>query len=178
MSWVGVITNAGRTAINEVLEQGTALNINAAQTGSGTVPEANMRAATALKTPVGAALVKQKRQTDAGVEIRVEVQPAAAAYVLKEIGIFGVIGGNTMLLGLWQNADGIEVPSAASFPDYRYILSAVLDIDNLEEMTVTPNMGAYVGVFQGLEHAGKYLIVGEDGYVRPTTVPDAEGASF
>lgn len=178
MSWVGVITDAGVAALNRVLEEGITLNINAVQTGSGTVDQVNMRSATGMHTPVGTALLKQKQITEAGVEIRVEVQSISTAYILREVGIFGVIDGNTVMLALYQNEMGVEIPANTIFPDYRYILNAVWNVDNLDEMTITPDPGAFLGTFQGLDHAGQYLVVGQDGYVRPTTVPYAEGASF
>ena len=144
MSWTGVITNAGKTALESAIAQGVALNINAVQTGTGYVAAENMRAATALQSQAGAGILREMKKVSGGVNIRVSVEPGESAFTMKELGIFGKVGsGSNVLVALYQNTAGIDVPAAASFPDFLYTLNAVWDIANDEDLEITVDPTAF-----------------------------------
>lgn len=148
MSWVGVITDAGKAAMEQAIAQGVALNVNTVKTGTGTVPEANMRAATALQSETDTGIIRAKKATSGGVNIRISVEPGESAYTMKEVGVFGVVGsGSTsVMIALYQNTDGIAVPAAESFPDFLYTLNAVWNVANDEDLEVTVDPTAFATI--------------------------------
>jgi len=202
MGWTGVITDAGNAALLSAISTGDELNLNAVKIGTGTVDPSNMRAATALNTQVGSGSLKSKRATAAGVQVVSRIVPLSSAYTIKEVGIFATLGPDDtpILFALFQNADGIEVPASSVFPEYCYDLASVLDIDNLDNLTITVDsdiylteedlegyvteedladaVGGCVALDQGSGNAGKFLVVGNDGEVVPTAIDNANGVSF
>lgn len=178
MGWVCVITNTGNAAIENALATGNALNLNAVKIGTGYVQEANMRAATDMNSAVGTGTIVRKKGLDTGVQITLKFGAQTSSALIKEVGLFGTIDGSTVLFALFQNADGVDVPATADFPDYSYQLSAVFDIDDLDEITITVSNTAFLDWYQGTENAGKFMVVDTDGYIKPVTVPFANGVSF
>lgn len=176
--WKGVITNAGFSAVVSSLATGNAITLDAVKVGTGTVPDDEMRTATALKTQVGSGVLKSKVATEDGIRIVSEIVPLSSAYTIKEVGIFATYDGTTFMMALYQNTDGVEIPASSAFLDYKYRLFSDWPVDNEAEILINDNTPTKINVYQGTENAGKYLIVGEDGMVTPVTVPFAEGDDF
>lgn len=177
MGWVGVITDVGNAALQRCL-MGEELDIDTVKTGTGTVATENMRSSTALVSQTGTGNVKRKELTDAGIRITCNVTPETNAYTMKEIGIFATIDGESVMIALCQNTTGIEIPAKASFPDFVYSFYGIWDVDNMDNLTITVNTNSILNSYQGVEHAGKFLMVDEDGYVTPILVPPAEEEEF
>lgn len=196
MSWAGVITNSGKAAYDAYLASGTALKINVVKTGSGIVEESDMRSATALVSEVGVGSIISSSAVEAGVQVRMSIGPNSTSYTLKEVGLYAQVGTGSsaynVLFALYQEMNGgIVVPSDDEFPDFNLILTSLLDLDNTDDLEITIDQTAHVpmSVFeagmaekididQGVGNAGKFLVVGNDGNVVPTTVPFANGVSF
>ena len=179
--WIGVVTDVGKAAIENALSNAGTVNFNLVKTGTGIAPESNMRAQTALVNEVDTGTVYDKIYTDDGAKIRMVIGPDSDAYTLKEVGLYAAVtvGGTTssVLIGYFENSDGIQIPDEDVFPDFALILNAIIDITD-EDTTITINPSAFLAAYQGTENAGKYLIVDNNGFVVPTTVPLAEGEDF
>jgi len=146
MAWKGVITNAGRT----LFASGASLSISSVKTGSGSTTEENMKSATALVTQKDTGVVESKTAVSNGIQVRMRVNPAASAsYTMTEMGLFitGTSGGtSTTVMAAYYIEDdgGVEIPLASSFPDFAYILSSVLVVDNSLSISLTVDPEAYV----------------------------------
>lgn len=194
MGWVGVVTDAGKELFASYAQSGLTLSVDSVKTGSGTMSQSSMHSATALVTQKDVGVVESKTAVTGGTQFRLRVGPASStvgSYVMKEMGLFitGTYGGSSstvMVAYFMETDDGVEIPLSASFPDFAFILSAVLVIDNTIPITLTVDSSAYVSytqftsglaekvdLDQGEANAGKFMIVGSDGIVAPVTVPFA-----
>ena len=187
--WVGVITDAGSAAMERTVVTGETLTVNLVKIGTGSVPASEMRAATDLQEYVGNGSIDRKQKTDYGINIRIQITPTAAEHTFTEIGVYGTVGNdaNSVLISLYQNDDGILVPSSSDFPDYIYKLNQLWDVSNSDAIDVIVDTTALVtqeeldtkiSIAQGIGNAGKFMMVGADGNVAPVTVPFAEGSEF
>lgn len=142
MAWYGVITDAGKTAIEEHLAYGTSMNLNLVKTGTAVVPAANMRAMTDVSAQADTGSIIGKRGTANGAEIQISVQASETRYVMKEIGLFATLEDDRVVLIAYYNDDGIgiEIPAVDDFPDFNYILFCLLDIINSDDLTITMDM--------------------------------------
>lgn len=136
MAWKGVITNVG----NALLQQwtgGAVLSIVSAATGTGTVPEISMMAQTALNSQKQTASIVSYEQVTAGRKIKMQITAPNSGYTLNQFGVWAKIdNGAAVLLALFQNTDGIVVPSISESPDFAYTFYALLSFTNTGEMTV------------------------------------------
>ena len=182
MSWVGVVTNAGRDLFNTFIASGIAININAVKTGSGTVSTASMKESTELVSQVTTGSIVERRIFNDGVQIKMDIRPYTSSYTLKEVGLFATVtnGGQTsqVLVALLQNSDGVLIPTTAEFPDYHLILAIMIEVDNDDNLSITVDSSTALLSFQGTENAGKFMVVANNGFVVPVEVPFAEGAVF
>lgn len=146
MAWVAVVTNGGRSLLNQYAGGGHTLALTKAQAASGTVAEENLRAQTALTSVEDDASIVQAEEVTAGVQYKIQIGPApTAAYSAKQIGLFARLdGGTETLLMIAQDSTGVSVPTAASSPSFVFALYMVLVVDNTDDLTVTIDGSAYV----------------------------------
>lgn len=144
--WTGVVTNKGAELLAAWAE-GTTLNIYSAATGTGTVAEAAMIAQTALAGQKQAASIVSHSKADGatGLKIQLQITAPSTGYTLNQFGIWAKVGsGEGKLLALFQNSEGIDVPSASDSPDFVYTFYGLIMISNTGSISVTVDASAVV----------------------------------
>ena len=144
--WTGVVTNKGAELLAAWAE-GTTLNIYSAAAGTGTVAEAAMIAQTALAGQKQAASIVSHSKADGatGLKIQLQITAPPAGYTLNQFGIWAKVGsGEGKLLALFQNSEGIDVPSASDSPDFVYTFYGLIMISNTGSISVTVDASAVV----------------------------------
>lgn len=144
--WTGVITNKGAELLAAWAE-GTTLNIYSAAAGTGTVAEAAMIAQTALAGQKQAASIVSHSKADGatGLKIQLQITAPSTGYTLNQFGIWAKVGsGEGKLLALFQNSEGIDVPSASDSPDFVYTFYGLIMISNTGSISVTVDASAVV----------------------------------
>lgn len=144
--WTGVVTNKGAELLAAWAE-GTTLNIYSAAAGTGTVAEAAMIAQTALAGQKQAASIVSHSKADGatGLKIQLQINAPPAGYTLNQFGIWAKVGsGEGKLLALFQNSEGIDVPSASDSPDFVYTFYGLIMISNTGSISVTVDASAVV----------------------------------
>lgn len=144
--WTGVVTNKGAELLAAWVE-GTTLNINAAAAGTGTVAEAALIAQTALAGQKQTASIVSYSKADGanGLKIQLQITAPTTGYTLNQFGIWAKVGtGENKLLALFQNSDGIAVPSASDSPDFVYTFYGLIMISNTGDVSVTVDASAVV----------------------------------
>ena len=143
MGWIGVITTSGKNVLAKWVD-GKTLSIDAARTGTGTVPEVSLTSQTDLVNRIQDMSATSSTITDAGRKIKLQIGPAEASYVMNQIGVWGSVDGDPELLMLYQNTDGVNVYSEEESPDYKYVFYATLVTDNSGNLTL--NIDTSTGV--------------------------------
>lgn len=144
--WTGVVTNKGAELLAAWAE-GTTLNIYSAAAGTGTVAEAAMIAQTALAGQKQAASIVSHSKADGatGLKIQLQITAPSTGYTLNQFGIWAKVGnGEGKLLALFQNSEGIDVPSASASPDFVYTFYGLIMISNTGSISVTVDASAVV----------------------------------
>lgn len=144
--WTGVVTNKGAKLLAAWAE-GTTLNIYSAAAGTGTVAEAAMIAQTALAGQKQAASIVSHSKADGatGLKIQLQITAPSTGYTLNQFGIWAKVGsGEGKLLALFQNSEGIDVPSASDSPDFVYTFYGLIMISNTGSISVTVDASAVV----------------------------------
>lgn len=144
--WTGVVTNKGAELLAAWAE-GTTLNIYSAAAGTGTVAEAAMIAQTALAGQKQAASIVSHSKADGatGLKIQLQITAPSTGYTLNQFGIWAKVGsGEGKLLALFQNSEGIDVPSASDSPDFVYTFYGLIMISNTGNISVTVDASAVV----------------------------------
>ena len=139
------ITTAGASMLTQWIG-GAVLNISGAAGGAGTVSAATLKDQTALKSQkdVGS-IVSVTRETD-HVLVRVQFHAAETGYTLQQIGIWAKIGNNgaSTLLAIFQDANGVVIPTEAAGQEFLYTFYATLAISGEGSLTVNIDPLAYV----------------------------------
>lgn len=157
MAWKSVVTNAGLALLSQFAAGGHTLYVDGATVGSGVIPEANMRVATAVSSPkalvsiVEKTVIKDNVGNNAGVKFKVQVGPASAsigAYTAHQIGLFGALDdGESTLLALAQDADtGVGVPLASEAPQFAFALFLTIAVSNTDGIVVSVDETAYITI--------------------------------
>lgn len=144
--WTGVVTNKGAELLAAWAE-GTTLNIYSAAAGTGTVAEAAMIAQTALAGQKQAASIVSHSKADGatGLKIQLQITAPSTGYTLNQFGIWAKVGNSEgKLLALFQNSEGIDVPSASDSPDFVYTFYGLIMISNTGSISVTVDASAVV----------------------------------
>ena len=144
MAWFGVITNAGKAALAQSISEEKVLDLDEVKLGTGVYTEAEMYNATAVSGYCGTGELGTKRGIESGVQVIANIYALPTAQTVKQLGIYGTIDNVSVLIALYQNESGVEVPSISQFRDFAYALSAVWDIDNTENLTITVSESACV----------------------------------
>lgn len=141
MAWKGVVTNSGNALCARWMS-GERLSIDAAAAGMGTVDEMAMLAQTALVDQRQNASIISNTLTEFGQKIKLQLTAAHNSYTLNQYGIWGHVGkGESVLLALFQNSEGVIIPSAQESPDFVYTFYATLPVSNTGELVlnIDPN---------------------------------------
>ena len=145
MSWYGVLTDIGKTTIENFLVSGVEMNLNVAKLGTGTVPSADMRARTSLVNEVGTGDIVGKSGTNNGALVQVSISPANDRFILKEIGLFVTLADESeVMVAYYNNTDGVEIPDVDDFPDFNYTVYCLLDLINSSDLAVEISTNAYL----------------------------------
>ena len=152
MAWNGVITNAGKTLLDNYSTniedvETSGLVLTRVLTGTGTISTENMRAATALNAYKTTGTFGRKRDVTNGVQVIAKVGPHTSSYVLKEVGVYAKLAGDNsdVLFALFENDDiGVQIPKADDFPDFVFNLPFVISTSNSATLTVTVSSAANV----------------------------------
>lgn len=175
-NWTGVITNAGTSLLGEWVDEKT-LTITSAQAGTGTVPTAGLMAQTSLVNPKQTAAIAGGGEIQGGKRISLQVPAAQEAYTLNQFGVYAKVDeGSPVLLALYQNEQGIPIPSLSETPDFLYTFLAGISVSNQGHWEVTISASAsltweLVGVPNGI--AG----LDENGKVPKEQLPEMDAAS-
>lgn len=147
MAWdSAVITNAG----TELLKQcyaGEKLILDYATGGTGTVTAESMLAQTALKEQKQQFSIVQITEVTGGQKVNVAVdnQNLTTGYAMQQLGIWAHIrDGAPVLLGLLQDAAGIQIPSNTEIVDFSLNFYAVLAISGDAEIQISMDASALV----------------------------------
>ena len=147
MAWdSAVITNTG----TELLKQcyaGEKLILDYATGGTGTVAAEAMLAQTALKEQKQQFSIVQITEVTSGQKVNVAVdnQNLTTGYAMQQLGIWAHIGdGAPVLLGLLQDAAGIQIPSNTEIVDFSLNFYAVLAISGDAEIQISMDASALV----------------------------------
>jgi len=148
MAWKGVVTNAGKELLNTMAEGRHTMTITRAAAGSGSVEEANMREATALKSEeTEASIISATTDSDGVTTFKVQVGPAEEAeYECTEIGLWAKVDdGDAVLFALHQTTDtGINIPTKANYPSFAASVYVKHEIKNDGDLTINIDTTAYV----------------------------------
>ena len=151
MSWMGVITNAGISLLEQWERGDRKLIIDGAAVGSGVTAENYMRSAIGLKTPKDIASVVASKAIEGGTEFKIQVGPASAeigAYTAHEVGLWGHLDDEeSVMIALHQDKDGgIGVPLASVAPDFVFSIYLEHAISNNGNLVVNIDTDAYVSL--------------------------------
>jgi hypothetical protein len=138
--WTGVITNSGAELFSG-WTAGETLTLTRAAAGSGTVAEAALMAQTALVKERQRADILSATASEKGRKVKLQVTAAESAYTMRQIGLFGKLGGEEKLLAIFQANADTPIPSKEDMPDFVYTFAANLAVDNQTgklEITVDP----------------------------------------
>lgn len=152
----GVITDGGRELLARWVSGGT-LTIEKATAGTGTVSAVLLAQSTALVEEKQALSIISRKDVDGGVEIKLQMGPGESAGTMNQIGLWGRLDdGEDVLIAIYQDANGINVPAKSEMPDFVYAMYAMVCMSNELELNVTMDSNAYV-TMDTLEEALKDL---------------------
>ena len=144
--WTGVVTNGGSALLSSWIA-GTTLNFTGATSGTGTVAAAALLAQTALVNQKQTSSVTGYEKVTNGVKIRIQIAAPQAGYTLNQFGVWAKLGsGTSTLLALFQNEEGVPIPSYADSPDFVYTFYGIVAMDNTGTFTVTIDTSAVVSM--------------------------------
>lgn len=181
--WNGVITDKG----NELLMQWTAgrtLTLTYAAGGTGTADE--LLTQTALVKQMQTASVVKNELINGRPRIKIQLTANVLSYSLNQIGFWARLDdGEETLIALFQNDDGVEIPSAEDMPDFAYTFYALLGFSNTGgELNVTIDAAALVtadmlnervdsAIQEMIGKPGGAASLDENGKLLPSQLPDA-----
>lgn len=146
MPWNTTITNTGNTMLQQWATSGETLTVTRANCGNGTVSTSALAAQTALTGTIGDLIIAGKQEVTAGTQYTVQIGPSATGeYTLRQVGLWARLGSGTEgLLAIYQNAEGINVPSQATEPGFLHTLFLTVAMSNQGQLVVQFSAGAYV----------------------------------
>ena len=151
-NWIGVITNAGNSLLNEWVNE-KALNFDSAAAGQGIVAEAAMLAQTTLVGQKQTASLLGGERVSAGIRLKLRITAPDTAYTLNQYGVWASVeGGTPAMVALFQHHQGVPIPSKAESPDFVYTFYGLIMCSNTGTWTVTVDTSAVVTV-EDLEEA-------------------------
>lgn len=154
MSWIGVVTNAGKSLLAQWLDGGV-FNIDSAAEGSGIVEETALFAQTELVNQIKAVSILGATDVPNGkkIKLRITSEGVMAAHICNQIGIWASLdGGPSYMIGILQNTGGQPIPSYAEAPDFVWDIYAIVEMSNTGTFTLTIDTTAVATVSDIAEH--------------------------
>ena len=145
--WTGVVTNAGSKLFEDWVN-GTVLHLDNAAAGTGTVPDVGMLAQTKLVSQKQVVNILSGETIPEGRKLKVQITAPQAGYTLNQIGLWGHIDNNApVMFALFQNSEGVAIPSFADSPDFAYTFYSTLAVSNQGELEIhiNPDVLATIG---------------------------------
>lgn len=140
-----VITNAGAALLEQWTAQGGTLTIDGAKAGTGTVPALSLLTSTQLASERQTLSIVNAKRLDTGAQYTIQFSAADNAYTAHQIGIFAHLdNAPSVLFALYQDADGVHIPSKAEMQEFVYLFYAVVAIDHTGEIHVALDSNAYL----------------------------------
>lgn len=147
MAWDSAVITNGGTALLKQCYAGEKLILDYATGGTGTVAAEALLAQTALMDQKQQFSIVQMMETSGGQKLNIAVdnQNLSAGYTMNQLGIWAHIGaGAPVLLGLLQDATGIQIPSNTEIVSFTLNFYAVLAISGDAEIEITMDPAALV----------------------------------
>ena len=137
------ITNAGAALLAQAVGENT-LTISAAAAGTGTATD--LQSLTSLSAQKQAMSIVGVEKSENNIKIQLQLTSIGntQAYTLNQIGVWGSMGDQSALLAVYQNADGILIPTESDMPDFVFTFYANITIDNQTNITVSLDTSALV----------------------------------
>ncbi len=174
MAWIGAITNAGAQLMAN-WTSGSVINLDKAVAGTGTVEDIAILAQTGLADERQEAAIISSKTDSNGQRIRVQIGAADEGYLMNQIGMYASLdGGEPVLIALFQNPQGVVIPSADESPDFLYVFNATLEVSNQVVFQVTVDSSAYVSQGTMEEYVAGQMIVHTDNRQNPHGVTKAQ----
>ena len=145
--WTGVVTNAGNKLFEDWVN-GTVLHLDNAAAGTGTVPDVGMLAQTKLVSQKQVVNILSGETIPEGRKLKVQITAPQAGYTLNQIGLWGHIDDSApVMFALFQNSEGVAIPSFADSPDFAYTFYSTLAVSNQGELEIhiNPDVLATIG---------------------------------
>ena len=121
MAWDNaIITNAGVEMLKDVLEGGV-MTLDYASGGAGTVSPAALMNQTAVSEEKAMYEIVGFNNITGGKRLNILItnENLSTGYTMKQLGIWAHIGsGNTALLAIMQDSDGIAIPSESEIDQF------------------------------------------------------------
>ena len=146
MAWTGAITNKGRELLTAWTGEAQ-LAFEGAQAGQGVVEISQLAAQTALTNKRQDGGIVGKETAESGVRLKIRFTAADEAYEMTQIGVLASVdSGDPVLLALFQQDEGIPIPSFADSPDFAYTFYALIVCSNTEDWEVRIDTSALATV--------------------------------
>lgn len=142
-TWTGVITNAGNDLLNGWVGE-KKLSFEYAKAGTGTVPVASLMAQTNLVSPKQDASILNAEDVSEGIRLKLRITAPQEEYSLKQFGLWASVDGKTSLIAIFQNENGISIPSISETPDFVFTFYALILTSNKGSWTVNIDTTALV----------------------------------
>ena len=163
------ITTAGAALIAQAVGENT-ITISAAAAGTGTATD--LQSLTSLSNQKHSMSIVGVEKSENNIKIQLQLTSIGntQAYTLNQIGVWGSMGGQAALLAVYQNADGILIPTESDMPDFVFTFYANITIDNQTNITVSLDTSALVSSAD-LENKTKELIMADETYMPMFPIP-------
>ena len=144
MNWEGVVTTQGLVLMEKFL-LGSRLILDDARAGTGTVDLSELREQTALVDARQTPSVVAKFVKDEGAEIMVQFTAATERYCVNQIGLYAHLEDEeSVLMAIYQDEEGVVIPSGEELPEFVYTFGAVIEMDNPGGLEVVINPKAFL----------------------------------
>ena len=142
--WTGAVTNTGVMLLKTWAAGGT-LVVTGAQGASGYVNEGTLVNQAALMSPMQDLSIVSYKLTDAGVRYKIQIGPHSSEYTIRQIGLFARLNdGQNTLIAIFQDRNGMTVPSKADMPNYVFSFYGTIQMSNQGELSVVVDAEAFV----------------------------------
>lgn len=137
------ITTAGAALLAQAVGDNT-LNIFAAAAGTGTATELQSMVSLSAQKQVMSIFGVEKNENNIKIQLQLTSVGNTQPYTLNQIGVWGSVGEQSALLAVYQNEDGILVPSESDMPDFVFTFYANITIDNQTNISAMFDTSAIV----------------------------------
>lgn len=146
MAWIGTVTDEGRKLLTAWAGE-SLLAFEGAQAGQGLVDSSQLAAQTALTDRQQDGGIVGKETAESGVRLKIRFTAADEAYEMTQIGVLASVdSGDPVLLALFQQDEGIPIPSFSDSPDFAYTFYALITCSNTENWEVQIDTSALATV--------------------------------